>query len=160
MCIGVSLIALAASFGHTLKYYVKMEDEVARRPTAAVNAFSVLMSSQRQISNQAGFLAPIENPRNKKEELRNAVLKFFEQEHLCWTPSEVANGVAMNTLRILTDVLWVLDGHQATLRERCCVIPVIFNQFANFNRPELSKQRKRSNSSLSSMCIGVNMCIV
>ena len=62
MCIGVSLIALAASFGQTLKYYVKMEDEVARRPTAAVNAFSVLMSSQRQISDQAGFLAPIENP--------------------------------------------------------------------------------------------------
>ena len=91
------MTAIASSFGNTLKYYIKLE--APHRPVAA-NAFTVLMSAQQQISTQR-FLTPIENPRNKKEELNNVVLNFFEQEHLSWTPSEIANGVAANTLKTL-----------------------------------------------------------
>ena len=65
------------------------------------------------------------------------------------------NGVAANMVRILTDTLWFLDGHQVAFRERSCDIPVVFDQLANFNRPELSKHRKRSSGNLSGVCVCV-----
>ena len=75
-----------------------------------------MMSAQRQVSAQQ--LPPsIEQPRNKKDELYNTLLGFLKKEQLCWTSSEVAHGVAASSVRILTDVLWFLDGHQSTLRE-------------------------------------------
>ena len=46
-----------------------------------------------------------------------------------WTPSEVSCGVADSTVRMLTDVLWYIDGQLAKLSERSCEIPVIFHQF-------------------------------
>ena len=76
---------------------------------------------------------------------------------MCWTTSEVSHEVATNALRTLTDVLWFLEGHQTTLRERSCEISVVFDQFAKFNRPELSKHRKRTASSLSTKCTHVYM---
>ena len=83
------------------------------------------------------------------------MIAFFKKEQLCWTSTEVDQGVARSTTRMLTDALWFLDGHQATFRDHSCDIPFVFNQFANFNRPELSKHRKRSSVSLSSECVCV-----
>ena len=141
-------MALVSCFGPTLRYYVRKEaTEPTRQPS--VNAFGMMMSAQRQLSAQR-FPPSIEQPRNKKDELYNTLLEFLKKEHLCWTPSEVSHGVAASSVRTLTDILWFLDGHQPTLRERSCEIPVVFDQFANFNCPELSKHRKRSTTSLSS----------
>ena len=122
----------------------------------SLNAFTVMISSQHQICLQQ-YPSRIDNPRNKKDELHNAVLMSVKQEKMCWTTSEVSHGVAANAVRTLTDVLWFLGGHQTTLCERSCEIPVVFDQFANFNRPELSKHRKRTASSLSSKCTHVYM---
>ena len=102
-----------------------------------------------------GSTPDIDSPWNRKDELSNALIVFFKKERLCWTSSEVAHGVARNTTRMLTDALWFLDGHQATFRDRSCDIPVVFDQFANFNCPELSKHRKSSSVSLSSECVCV-----
>ena len=99
------------------------------------------------------------SPRNRKDELSNAIIAFFfKMEQLCWTSSEVAHGVARNTTRMLTDALWFLDGHQATFHDRSCDIPVVFDQFTIFNCPELSKYRKRCSVSLSSEC-GCVCCV-
>ena len=134
---------------------MKLEAPEQRQP--ALKAFSLMMSSQQQICSQQ-YPSPIEHPRNKKEELSNAVLEFFKREKLCWMLSEVAHVVAVNTVRTLTDVLWFLDGHQATFHECSCETRAVFNQFVAFNRPELAKHRKRSSASLSSKC-GWCMCI-
>ena len=149
-------MALVSCFGPAVRYYIKKEEIEPRQPSG--NAFSVMMSAQRQVSAQR--LPPsIEQPRNKKDELYNTLLGFLKKEQLCWTSLEVAHGVAACFVRILTDVLWFLDGHQSTLRERSCETPVVFDQFANFNRPELSKHRKRSTSSLSSECFCKCVCV-
>ena len=126
------MTAIASSFGNTLKYYIKLE--APHRPVAA-NAFTVLMSAQQQISTQR-FLTPIENPRNKKEELNNVVLNFFEQEHLSWTPSEIATNTSENfiTLRVEVCVIVVTTtGYRckectstALLRSACCKEEIIY----------------------------------
>ena len=58
-------------------------------------------------------------------------------------------GVANNTVSVLRDVLWYIDGHHSKLAERSCGIPVVFKQFTSFNVPERSEHRKRTNTSLS-----------
>ena len=52
-------------------------------------------------------------------------------------------------MKVLTDALWYIDGHDSKLSERSCEVPVIFKQFSGFNKPEMSKHKKRSVSSLS-----------
>ena len=151
---GVNLLAILSTFGRFLRYFIRLETSEERPPSAS--AFDVMMSSQRRLASQR-YPDTIENPRNRKDDLYNAIIEFCKQEQLCWTSSEVFNGVAANMVRILTDTLWFLDGHQATFRERSCDIPVVFNQFANFNRPELSKHRKRSSGNLSGVCVFVSV---
>lgn len=58
-------------------------------------------------------------------------------------------GVASNTVSVLRDVLWYIDGHHSKLAEWSCGIPIVLKQFTSFNVPERSKHRKRANTSLS-----------
>ena len=91
----------------------------------------------------------IVQPRNKKEEFHNAIICFFQNENLTSTPSEVFHGVAGNTVKMLSDVLWYIDGQHSKLSERSCEVPVIFSQFTGYNKPERSKHRKQVNTYLS-----------
>ena len=52
-------------------------------------------------------------------------------------------------VRTLCNVLWYIDGRHDTFSSRFCNIPDIFSQFQGFNRPELSKHRKREHANLS-----------
>jgi hypothetical protein len=45
--------------------------------------------------------------------------------------------------------LWYIDGHHASLASRSCPVPPFFSRFVGYNKPELSKHRKRSISNLS-----------
>ena len=150
---GMSLFTIVSTFGQFLKDFLQLETPTERRPPVQ-SAFDVLMSSQWQLALQQ-YPDTIDSPRNRKDKLSNAIIAFFKKERLCWTSSEVAHGVAKNTTKMLTDALWFLDGHQATFCDRSCDIPVVFDQFTNFNCPELSKHRKRSSVSLSSECVCV-----
>ena len=49
----------------------------------------------------------------------------------------------------LCNVLWYVDGHHEVLASRSCPIPSLFKSFVGFNKPELSKLRKRSISNMS-----------
>ena len=52
------------------------------------------------------------------------------------------------------EILWYIDGHHHLLSERSTVsVPSVFKQFQGYNKPELSKHRKRSQSNLSSITL-------
>ena len=139
-----------SSFGKFVKFYVKKVDSVPDAPTGErQDAFAILMCSSRQQNARQTLPSKVTNVRNKKDELYNAIVTFLEKEELSWSPSEVHQGVASNTVSVLRDVLWYVDGHHSKLAERSCGIPVVFKQFTSFNVPERSKHRKRANTSLS-----------
>ena len=90
--------------------------------------------------------------RNKKDELYNAIITF-EKEELKWNASEVEEGTAGNTILVLRDALWYIDGHYCKLAEHSCTVPVVFKQFSDYNVPQMSKHRKRVNTSLSAQVL-------
>ena len=90
----------------------------------------------------------VAKPRNKKDEIYNAVIGLFQAENFRWTPSEVNIGIATSTVKTLTDTLRYVDGYHNKLSEWSCEIPVIFKQFFDFSKPEVSKHKKQSNLSL------------
>ena len=139
---------LVSSFGKYLKFYVKKESTQQQTSSDKPNAFQVLMASQARQSTQT-LPSSFAQPRNKKEELHNSLINFLRTESLSWTPSEVACGVADNAVKTLTDVLWYINGQHSKLSERSCVVPVVFSQFTEYNKPEKSKHRKREIVSLS-----------
>ena len=147
MVTGINLKMLVVSFGQYLKFYVK-KDSIQQPASGLPNALQILMSSQACQSTQT-LPSSIAQPRNKKEELHNVIIAFCQNETLTWTPSEVSCGVADNTVRMLSDVLWYINGQHTKLSERSCEVPVIFSQFTGYNNPERSKHRKRAITSLS-----------
>ena len=50
---------------------------------------------------------------------------------------------------MLRDTLWYIDGQYCKLAECSCVVPVVFKQVSDYNIPQMSKHRKRANTSLS-----------
>ena len=108
-----------------------------------------MLSAQRQMCRTRPPL--ISQPRNKKDELHNAIIQFLEKNGLAWTSSEVDCGVASTTVKTLTDVLWYVDGHHSKFSDRSCNLPSLFESFAGYNKPEMSKHRKRSTTTLSGM---------
>ena len=78
---------------------------------------NALMASQAQITQILPSSFP--QPRNKKEELNNAIICFLRMKSLLLTPSEVAHGVPDNAIKMLTEVLWY-----SKLSKRCCGVPV------------------------------------
>lgn len=76
---------------------------------------SVLMSSQRQVR----FMQPNPNPRNKKEELCNAVVLWLNREEVGFQPADLeTRGTYISG--VITDVLWVIDGHSSLLQDIDC----------------------------------------
>ena len=94
--------SLVASFGKFVKFYVS-ENSASQSglPSATgeqPNVFRILMASQAHKSTQT--LPPcVVEQRNKKDELYNAVIGFFQAENLRWTSSEVDIGIAPSTVK-------------------------------------------------------------
>ena len=64
-------------------------------------------------------------------------------------PSNTVHSKGKGFVKSLSDCLWILDGHHATLRKQSCPIPEVFNQFSGFNMPELPKHRKRETTNIN-----------
>lgn len=157
--IGIVLYGLVISFGKFVKFYVKKTHGSESQPTELrPNAFQMLMSSQARINSSARYPPSVSNPRNKKDELNNAVIAFFKRENATFTSSEVKHGIATTTVKTLTEILWYIDGHHHTLAERSCDIPVTFKEFTNYNRPDLHRHRKRSSVPLSGTVLHIQVC--
>ena len=130
------------SFGAFLWYNVNEIPVALPQPR---NAFEVLMSSQRQL---ARTLPQRKHPRNKKDELYNDLLTLLEEKGLYFLSSD-GESAGHNLVRVLTDLLWLIDGHHGTLKDQSCPVPLVFSSFTGYNAPERSKHRKRTIGNLS-----------
>ena len=113
-----------------------------------VDAFAMLMYSARQLSCPAVPMT-IDNPKNRKQQLRNDFIAFLTTKNLKWHGSEV-NSSGEAFVRAMVDTLWTIDGHHGVFESRNCSIPSCFSSFVDYNVPELSRHRKRTIENLSS----------
>ena len=112
------------------------------------NAFEILMKNARSL-RQLTLPSLIENPKNKKQKLRNDFISFLSKKNIKWHADEVASsGEAF--IKAVVDALWEIDGHHDVFKARSFSIPPAFHPFTGYNLPELSKHRKRSRQNMSS----------
>ena len=94
---------------------------VSNTTGTAVNAFTILMNSARQLAS-CTMPQEIDEPKTGKQKLWNSVITFLNKGGHVWRGSEVDNnGVAF--VRALVDTLWTIDGHHDTLCSRSYPIP-------------------------------------
>lgn len=123
------------SFGAFLRYNVNEAPVVLPKPR---NALEVLMSSQKQLDHT---LPQRKSSKNKKDDLYNDLLTLLEEKELYFLSAD-GKLAGQNLLKILTDLLWLIDGHHKSLKDQSCPIPVVFSSFTGYNVPERSKHRK------------------
>ena len=140
--LSICLSTAILHYGGFLKYHVS---EVLNGPLPARNAFTILMHSQYLLS-QPSLPSQVQE-QNNKDKMYNAVLNLLESRNLKFSSSEVSN-VGKTFVKTLVDVLWYLDGHHETFSEQSCPIPSCFAACVGYNKPELSKHRKRQNTNM------------
>lgn len=111
------------------------------------NAFAVMMCAQRQLS-QKTLPDIIPEPRNSKHLLQNDVITFLSNKECGWQRNEVESS-GKSLVTAITDTLWTIDGHHHVFGVQGYFIPTCFSVLVGYNRPELSKHRKREVANMS-----------
>jgi len=155
----LQIIEVTPTFGHFIKYYVRdrpaSECTVTTTTTTVYsqlngqcrNAFQIMMAAQTELcSKQLPDVNP--NPRNGKERLRNDILSFLAAKGYKWKNSSELEKYSESFLQSTSNVLWYIDGHHDCLKRQGFSVPTVFAKFSNYNRPELSKHRKREFANL------------
>ncbi len=113
----------------------------------AVNQLALLIVFRirhRQITHVL-FLDPIPE-RNNKNKLYN---DFFTSRN-CYLRSNEVPSFGKKLVLTLQNLFWYIGGHHHVFAQRASAIPDMFAVFQNYNRPELSKHRKRITRNISS----------
>ena len=97
--------------------------------------------------------------RSQKWALQKDVLIWLEDKGLGWSRC-TAESTGVKFVTALTDILWYLDGHLATLTSRGCPIPQAFQLFSGYNQPSKSKHRKRDAENLSVVALDSHSCLL
>ena len=84
--------------------------------------------------------------RNQKDKLYH-ILTFCE-EQLLWKADEIST-LGVSFVRCICDALWY-NSHHHVFASRGCPIPEVFAQFQGYNLPQMSKQRKRTVTNMTS----------
>ena len=112
------------------------------------------MRSSRLLSRPA-LPAPVADPRNQKQKLRNDFIAFLSNKGLKWRADEIgSSGEAF--MKAMVDTLWLIDGQHDVFRSRDHPIPSTFHSFSGYNQPQLSKHRKRDRENMS--CTSLRVC--
>lgn len=90
----------------------------------------------------------VENPRTNKQKLWNSVIRFLSEKNCMWKNIEVSSS-GCSLVQALSNTLWYIDGQYDTFQKQGYLIPAIFGVFQNYNRPDLSKHRKRQQNNMS-----------
>ena len=77
--------------------------------------------------------------------LKRDIIKWLEKKRLGWSVDHVKTLGAG-----FIDVLWYIDGHHDTFQSRSCSMPADIKEFQGYNKPELTKHRRRSAENLCS----------
>ena len=105
-----------------------------------------LQSEQLRLESEpSNGLPAFLKEKTRKDRLYNEVIKFLANNNVGWCDPEFGKPFICD----LSNVLWYIDGHHEVLASRSCPIPSLFKSFVGFNKPELSKHRKRSISNMS-----------
>ena len=147
-------VEVTSTFGPYIKYYLDANDESRETTRASFscasgprNAFHILLQAQATLSSRQ--LPNLnQNPRNGKEKLRNHILSFLSEKNCKWNSNSEVEKVAEGFLHSLSNIFLYIDGHHDCLKRQAFPVPCIFAQFSGYNRPELSKHRKREFTNL------------
>ena len=132
----IALDVAVGTFGAYVQYITSKQSERVEEGTG-VNAFQVMMSSQRQLCLQKLPQKKIEY--NSKDQLYNSILDFLQERELTFLTNEVdCTGV-----RTLQECLWYIDGRHTIIEHHSTPIPTTFSRLVGFNVPQKSKHRKR-----------------
>ena len=104
------------------------------------NAFCVLMAS-------AAVLKVPERKAAKTKKDDNGIVDLLEELNLLF-PASVVKTSGSRLVTAVCNALWYIDGTHDTLAARSFNIPGVFSQFQGYNKPELSKHRKRDRANL------------
>ena len=99
----------------------------------------------RSESQPSNGLPAFLKEKTRKDRLYNEIVKFLANNNVGWYDPQYGKPFISD----LCNVLWYVDGHHEVLASRSCPIPSLFKSFVGFNKPELSKHRKRSISNMS-----------
>ena len=145
--VSLSLDSAIHLFGPFLRYYTC--NRLQQLPPMH-NAFTVLMSSQRQLS-LPGLPAPV-TVRTKKDKLYNNFLELLNKEKASFLGIEV-NSSGKNFVKRVVECLWYVDGCHEKLKKQSAPIPDYFTRFTGYNLPQFLKHRKRQSTNLSSLML-------
>jgi hypothetical protein len=141
----IQVLPVVNSFGRFLKYCIDVAyDSNELETDCSVDSDMEVVDHSRKL----GFLTPI-SARNKKDVLYNDLIAFFVSQKALLYEAEIES-FGKKLITTLRDILWHIDGHHVIFAERALSIPLIFQKFANYNLPELSKHRKRRTCNISS----------
>ena len=135
--------------GHFIEFLVTepaCEIDAQGKVPQIINPFTVMMAMQRQ-QKSLPQKYEVKKP-NRKLDLKNDILSWLGSNELGWTAEE-ADEQGRNFVNTLADVLWAIDCHEKTLRDRGCGVPEMMNHLKGYNKPQLTKQRKREHDNLS-----------
>ena len=96
--------------------------------------------------------------------LKRGIIKWLEENKVGWSIDRV-NTLGAGFVDVITDTLWYIDGHHDTLHSRSCSVPADFREFQGYNRPELTKHRRRlaenmCSGMLNSYSLRLNECLM
>lgn len=124
--------------GHFIEFVVDEKQQSTETSTMS-NAFTIMMATQRSNRHLPSQL----EEHTKKITLRNDILKWLGNNELGWSLDE-CNYQGEAFVAALANTLWELDGHHNSLKDRGCPIPILFEHFEEYSKPEKSKHRKRT----------------
>lgn len=110
-----------------------------------------MMSAQKELDKKC-MPNSIEDPRTNKQRLWNDIIKFLQERNCKWKSAEVQS-FGSSFVQALTDTLWLIDGQHDVLRRQGYSIPSTFDDFDDYNRPELNKHRKRERGKMSTLVL-------
>ena len=108
---------VTAVFGSFIKYTVKtVQDSTSSTVQHLMqNAFEIMFQSQRRLAMQT-LPARVNDPKNRKQKLRNDILDLLDQNNVAFKHCEVTS-VGEQIIQALTNTLiWYVDGHYEVLR--------------------------------------------
>ncbi|XP_014677901.1 PREDICTED: uncharacterized protein LOC106817728 [Priapulus caudatus] len=139
------------SFGDFVKFVCSVQEHpddcvCQNKPKVVRNAFAMMIQSAAR-GKPDGLCLPkrIETPRNQLDKLKNQLIDMFEDMALGW---DTPNPSHMHAVTDLTNILWSIDGHHATLEARTHRLPAMFRELKGYNVPQASKHRKRAAENL------------
>ena len=142
-------VKVCCQFGIYLRFRVESPSTDAESSTLATpcpNAFTVLTAAQRRLQMGDDGLPHRKTVKDGMDRLYNDILSLLKEMGVRWN-SPLMYGAPF--VQKLQDILWYIDGHHDSIKEKASKIPPLFKRFVGYNCPERHKHRKRTQANLS-----------